>query len=135
MRKTLLAIGLAAAVSGGSRVQAQAYSPPTARPGTVVNPYTNPYTNPYLNPYLYQRPAGLDPALVQYLAIQRTTGIGTGALLTAQSATTPKPPAEMPRSAMRPGGGAARYFGQPAGPTNRRPYYQRHDRYFGSNGR
>jgi hypothetical protein len=43
----------------------------------------------------------------------------------------------MPESLNRPGGAAARYFsrGTSAGPDLSRSYYQRHNRYFGSNGR
>src|SRR5204863_447282 len=69
-----------------------------------------------------------------------TGGIGSGMLSAPNLAASASHPvvAEMPRSAMRPGGGAPHYFQRgvttttAAGP---RDSYQRQNHYFGNNGR
>ena len=113
--------------------------------GPVANPYTNPMTNPLLNPYwnpaLTQSPMGRDAALLYLLNAQRAGGgIGSGVPSGLRApAATPAPAAEMPRSLMVPGGGAARYFqrGQAGlgAPRARPQYFQRYSRYFDHNGR
>ena len=124
-----------------STVHAQAQARrtgPTQSVGGLANPQTTPMINPYMNPYLMSQPLNRDAALLYLLAAQRESGgIGSGMLGGPGSANKPRAVAEVPRSAMRPGGGAARYFGR--GPSrNTVPagaYRDRHERYFGNNGR
>lgn len=107
-----------------------------------ANPFTNPYMNPYINPYLNPINSGgtmsrNDALLYLWSAQQQPGGVlspgyqGRGARAGVSKA------AEMPRSAMKPGGGAAKYFNRGTvatsaqGPVAR---YGRLDRYFNHNG-
>lgn len=133
---TLLA-GVMVAVVGPGSATAQPQAGVRSAASAYASPVTNPYANPYMNPYMMMMPMSRDTALLSLLAAQRSSGgIGSGRLsgLPAAQATRA---AEMPDSLNRPGGAAARYFsrGTSGGPDLGRAYYQRHNRYFGSNGR
>jgi hypothetical protein len=127
-----------AALLGAASAQAQVGSTSGAG-SSYANPFLNPAYSPYMNPAAAQ---GRDAGFLYLLAAQRASGgVGSGMLggTHATAATASRPAAEMPRSAMVPGGGAARYFqrGLSGGGGVAPPgaYYQRHNRYFGSNGR
>ena len=138
MARRTIGWGMAAALvalASASRSAVAQVGAPAANPFT--NPVTNPYLNPYLNPYVNPSVMGRDGALLYFLSAQQASGgIGSGMLsgLRAPAAAASRPAAEMPRSVMAPGGGAARYFQR--GPAGGRPaYFQRPNRYFDHNGR
>jgi hypothetical protein len=84
----------------------------------MMNPYYNPYMNPLVNPGAPQQQMSAGTSLL-YLAAANSArgGIGSGKLSNpGTSAMGRKRPANLPNSASRPGGGAARYFNP--GPVN-----------------
>lgn len=100
---------------------------------SAANAYVNPYPYYYLNPYL--NPYGVDrtDALLWALAQPRLGRPGQEA--PAQPAPAARA-AEMPRTLMVPGGGAAGYFQRGAAVSPSDVYATgRHNRYFGNNGR
>jgi hypothetical protein len=110
------------------------------------NPYANPMMNPFLNPYMTQVPMSRNTMLMYFATAQSAKGgIGSGQLSgvrpprgqnQAPAAGQRRLPAEMPLSSGVPAGGAGRYFQRgPVAPQNRGAYFQRHNRYFASNGR
>ncbi len=148
LRMALGVIALAAALAGRD-VRAQS---PTQGANPLTNPYTNPYLNPYLNPAMTTGTMNRNDALLYLYSAQQTPGGLLGGRPTAATSSPPAPRtaaarsagvrtgvAEMPRSVMQPGAGAARYFnrGSLSGPSTGVPgaKYMRHDRYFSSNGR
>ena len=147
-RMVLGVLALAATLTG--RVQAQS---PTQGANPLTNPYMNPYMNPYLNPSMTTGTVSRNDALLYLYSAQQMPGGLLGARQPAATASTPSAPrtvaartagvrtgvAEMPRSVMQPGAGAARYFnrGPVSGPAATLPgaKFMRHERYFSSNGR
>lgn len=138
MQRTLrrMVLGVAVIGIGGSCAFAQGprSTPAPAQANPLTQPYLNPYNNPYLNPALSAGTTSRNDALMYLWAAQQQPG---GLMGPRNSAATSARPAEMPRSAMQPGGGASRYFNR--GPANspedlgRR--YGRQDRYYSHNGR
>jgi hypothetical protein len=116
-------------------------------PGSMLaNPYANPYMNPFLNPYMTQGTMGRNSLLLYYMSAQQANGgLGSGRISGVRPGPAPSGPApaaqrrsaaEMPTSMSTPGGGAARYFQRgPTAAVGQKSYYQRHNRYFGNNGR
>lgn len=144
----VLSLG-AALACGEARAQA-----PGAGSSTFANPYMNPYMNPYINPLATVNAGNRNDALLYLWSAQQMPGglmggpaprAGAGGAPGSPRAGSPGPAAgrtavaEMPRSAMQPGGGASRYFnkGSLAGPSSGVPgsRYQQHARYFSNNGR
>jgi hypothetical protein len=137
LRRGIAAAALIGAALGVRPAIAQVGGPVA---NSFTNPATNPYLNPYLNPAMTQTPTNRDTALLYLLSAQRAGGgIGSGAPSGLRTpASGARPAAEMPRSAMVPGAGAARYFQRglaPAGAGTAAAYYQRRNRYFDHNGR
>jgi hypothetical protein len=97
---------------GSTRANAQGpRSTTAARVNPITQPYMNPYNNPYLNPALSAGTTSRNDAMLYLWAAQQQPGGLMGPRSTESASVRP---AEMPRSAMQPGGGASRYF-------NRRP--------------
>ena len=109
----------------------------------MLNPYTNPYANPLLNPALTIGTTNRSDALLYLWSAQQQPG---GLLSASAAGGRPRAAAsgssrvaEMPKSAMTPGGSASKYFNRGmtsvqagSAPASR---YGRHGRYFGQNGR
>lgn len=150
-RMVLGVVALAASLAArDARAQAQA---PGVGPAPLTNPYMNPYMNPYLNPMMTTGPTSRSDSLLYLWSAQQMPGGLLGGPMPAATAKAPVAPrmvvarsagvktgvAEMPKSAMQPGGGASRYFnrGTLAGPSSGTPGSQfgRHERYFSNNGR
>ncbi len=151
------ALGVTAAflIAGGvygAEASAQSVgSEPTQRPRygggpsamLTPNPFTNPYANPFLNPYAMQQPVDRESLLLYFLSAQKASGgLGSGQLsglnspaITGRGRGAGRPVAEMPRASNIPGAAAAGFFGRGISPSRgAAPYYQRHSRYFSSNG-
>lgn len=136
----LLVFGL----SSGTAAWGQAPATPANARGLYVNPYNNPYLNPFLNPVAATQPMDRNSALYYLLSAQSANGgLGSGRMgrtqaqgTTGNPGSSGRPVAEMPRAAMVPGAGAARYFGRgPVKVQSPDPYFGRKNRYFGNNGR
>jgi hypothetical protein len=147
-RAFVLVLGLGVVWCGAPReARAQGAGGYGYTSGVLGNPYANPMLNPFLNPYMTQQSIGRNSTLMYFMAAQAANGgIGSGQLSGvrpaprgSRSAAVPaqsRMAAEMPLSAGVPGGGAGRYFQRgPSAPQSRSPYFQRHNRYFASNGR
>lgn len=128
---------LAAAVPAWGQQGAVALS--SGNRGLYVNPYNSPAFNPFLNPFGAIRPMDGETTMYYFLqAQQQSGGIGSGRL----SGSRPWPrgageraAAIMPRAAMVPGVGAARYFGRGQATAGRRqPTNGRQNHYFSNNG-
>lgn len=132
----MFSVGVVVAALGPGLAMAQTRAGVRSAPAGYASPLTNPYVNPYMNPYMMMTPMRRDTALLSLLAAQRSSGgIGSGQL-SGLPATQATRPAEMPDSLNRPGGSASRYFSRgTVSPGPGRSFYQRHNRYFGSNGR
>ena len=148
-RMVLGVVALAAALAGRG-VQAQS---PMQGANPLTNPYTNPYLNPYLNPAMTTGTVNRNDALLYLYSAQQMPGGLLGARPPAATSSAPAATrtvaarsfgvragvAEMPRSVMQPGAGAARYFnrGSVSGPATSVPEskFMRHERHFSSNGR
>jgi hypothetical protein len=124
-----------------SAAQAVPGVPVTGGPAAFANPYANPYLNPFLNPFAAQTSMGRRDALYYLFAAQSANGgLGSGQLSGVRpgpaTAGRRRPAADMPLASDVPGRGAARYFQRgPNLPQSRGAYFQRHNRYFASNGR
>ena len=136
----LLTFGL----TSGTAAWGQAPATPGNARGLYVNPYNNPYMNPLLNPIAASQPMDRNSALYYLLSAQAAKGgLGSGRMARTQAQATignkgaaGRPVAEMPRAAMIPGAGAARYFGRgPVKVQGSDSYFGRQNRYFGNNGR
>lgn len=134
--RELFMVGVAAAALEPGSATAQSQTGARSVAPATTSPLSNPYANPYINPYMMITPMSRDAALLSLLAAQRSSGgIGSGRLSDSSAAQTSRP-AEMPDSLSRPGGAASQYFLRgSSGPRSDRSFYQRHNRYFGSNGR
>ncbi len=135
LRRMVLGVAVLGIGVGSPRANAQGpRSTPAAPANPIAQPYMNPYNNPYLNPALSAGTTSRNDALMYLWAAQQQPGGLMGPRST--SAASPRP-AEMPRSAMQPGGGAARYFnrGPASGPDDLSRRYGRQDRYYSHNGR
>lgn len=139
LSRAVFGIVVLAAVAVGRDAAAQAgrQGPVTSAPSPITNPYTSPYTNPFLNPAMTLGSVSRDDALLYLWAAQQQPGALLGPRVDQRAGSGKSLAAEMPRSAMTPGGSASRYFqrGAPiaAAGTGRR--YQTLGRFFGSNGR
>jgi len=129
----VLGVVVLAAVTSGDRASAQGVG--VVPSGPITNPYMSPYANPYLNPALTVGATNRNDALLYLWSAQQQPGALLGPPI--RQAKARPVVAEMPRSAMTPGGGASRYFQRVASPQGAAPArrYDRHDRYFNSNGR
>jgi hypothetical protein len=116
----LSALALSCTSSAMAQVSPQPSGSTSTSPSAsmMMNPYYNPYMNPLLNPGASQQQMTTGNALLyMYAANSARGGIGSGRLSNpGTSATARKRPANMPNSASRPGGGAARFFNP--GPVN-----------------
>jgi hypothetical protein len=127
-------------VAAGARV-GEAQTAPVARlsPGSQSganpgsNPYASYYVNSYVNPYGVAPPAERPDALLWFIAAQQVRGRGD----VARPAPAPEArAAEVPRTLMVPGGGAAGYFNRgPAPVSSAGPRNGKQNRYFRNNGR
>ena len=103
----------------------------------IVNPYMNPYMNPYLNPAMAVGSTSRNDAMLYLWSAQQQPGalLGPRAAKPSGSARV----AEMPKSAMQPGGSATKYFNRgpatAAGTNGLGKQYQRFNRYYSHNGR
>ena len=117
--------------------------PPATTPGNgaLLNPLMNPYANPYLNPGLTMSSTSRNDALLYLYSAQQQPGglLGGPAFPPGGSAAKKSGAAEIPRSAMMPGGGASKYFnrGSLTAPLAVAPgaRYGRQNRYFSHNGK
>jgi hypothetical protein len=103
----------------------------------MMNPYYNPYKNPLLNPSAPQQKLSMGSSLLyMYSANSARGGIGSGRLSTgAVAGAGKKKPANMPNTAARPGGGAARFFNPgPVNASGAGRYYNQRGRSFMNNG-
>jgi hypothetical protein len=148
-RMVLGVLALAATFTGRD-AKAQAPGPGSM---PLTNPYMNPYLNPYLNPAMTSQPMTRNDSLLYLWSAQQMPGgllggptqagpgvaRGSTRMIAARPNGVRTGVAEMPKSAMQPGGGASRYFNgyTSAGPSIGAPAskFQRHDRYFSNNGR
>jgi hypothetical protein len=128
----------------GREARAQVPVGPTAMApgnGALLNPLMNPYANPYLNPSLTMSSTSRNDALLYLYTAQQQPGglLGGPAFPPGGSGAKKSGAAEMPRSAMQPGGGASKYFNrgslaaQSTVPSGSR--YGRSNRYFSHNGK
>ncbi len=121
-------------LAAGSGAKAQGLGQAGTQPG-MLNAYASAAQNPYLNTIMTAQSTTSRDTMM-YLWAAQTAG-QTVAGATARGATPRTRAAEMPRTAMVPGGSASRYFSRntvaPAGGTA--SYYGRSSRYFGNNGR
>lgn len=138
--RVVLGLSACGTLLAGSAANAQGPAPTANTPaGSLANPYVNPYLNPYLNPALTTGSTSRNDAMLYLWAAQQQPGGLLGPRPTGRTGSSSRV-AEMPRSAMKPGGGASRFFnrGQTAaaggadGLGNR---YQRMNRYYSNNGR
>lgn len=127
--------GLVAAGEADAQTGRGAATAPAAN--GFVNPYMNPYMNPYLNPAMTVGPTNRNDAMLYLWAAQQQPGGLLGPR--PAKATGATPVAEMPKSAMQPGGGASRFFNRGPTPTGGAKglgkQYQRYNRYYSNNGR
>lgn len=144
-----LTLAALVAISGVARAQGTGAAvvpsaPFGVNPQFYANPYANSYMNPYINPLMTQQPMSGRNSLLYLYSAQQANAANGGILpdrprgnrgSVAKAAKTPA--AEMPRSAQFPGGGASRFFGRTTlnGDDRGASHYQRHNRYFGNNGR
>lgn len=107
----------------------------------ITNPYMSPYANPYLNPALTVNSTNRNDALLYLWSAQQQPGglLAPGGPGNVRSGSTGSRVAEMPKTAMVPGGGASKYFsrGTTAAQVGSAPSsrYGRQGRFFAHNGR
>jgi hypothetical protein len=145
MRFRRLVLGIMLVGGLGALSEARGQGSPTIGPPTasmMANPYANPYMNPFMNPYMTQgRTDPTSALLFFYGANQAAGGIGSGRLSSSRPApdsnrrAAGRLAAEMPVSALRPGGAANRFFQRGLPSTEKQSQYGRRNRYFANNGR
>jgi hypothetical protein len=103
----------------------------------MMNPYMNPYVNPYLNPAMTTNATSRGDAMLYLWSAQQQPGGLLSPRPVGSSGGTRV--AEMPKSAMQPGGGASRYFhrgsSSASGTSGLGKQYQRFNHYYSHNGR